>query len=92
VSGSLIFNFTVVNPPSTRPFNFKITTYYVQNSIGYAMETLSTDMFQCNPGMIINTAVTPKSIDINAITSYTITFTISHQLVQGSFIVIAFPS
>lgn len=32
-----ISNFTVVSPPSTRPFNFIVTTYYVESGTGYAI-------------------------------------------------------
>jgi hypothetical protein len=86
----MINSFTVTNPPSSRPFNFKITTYYVDGSTAYAMETFSSSMYQCINGNI-SAVVTPATTDVSSVTTYTINFTISHPLVSGSFINIVFP-
>jgi hypothetical protein len=92
VNNFISSNFTVINPPSTRPFVFKMTTYYNFNNLTpYAMETLTTDMYQCIKGNIINAIATPVLTDVNTNTSYTITFTIQHTLVSGSFINVVFP-
>lgn len=94
VTTSSVGNFTVVNPPSTRPFSFTLTTYKVDTTTGlaYAIDTRTTTPISCTAGALYNVAVTPTIAEVNAITTYTIVLTIKNKLQLSSFINVVFPS
>ena len=67
------------------------TTQKVTSGNAYDIDS-STLTYQCTPGTLSAITVVPNSFVINEQTSYTITLTVEHQLVSGSFIEIIFPA
>lgn len=91
LTSNSVSGFTVTTPPSIRGFSFKLTTYYVSNSIPYAIETKTMNC-QNNPGIMTTASVSASNTQVNQITVYTITFTIINRLAIGSMIDVVFPS
>ena len=86
-----IFNrFTIIAPPSSRPFTITVTTYYQQAGSTYGIDTL-TKTYGCLPGTM-TAALTLADTAIGASTSLVITVTIQNSLYSGSYIGVSFPA
>lgn len=81
---------TFTNPPSTRPFTITLTSVVVSGGITYGIDS-TTNTYNCLPGSISVYSLIPNSFVINAMTTYTITFTTIYALTTGSYIGITFP-
>ncbi len=87
----ILSGFSIITPPSTRPFTFKFTTeYYPAINTVYEIDTFSKT-YQNNPGAITGGLVVPSDTTINVLTSYRIDFTLKNRMVAGGFIQIIFP-
>lgn len=83
--------FNIANPKSTRPFTITLTTLYKTGAVSYGID-FQTNTLQCTSGTLTSASVTVLSYYINAITTYTISFTTANALTSGSFIQISFPN
>ena len=93
ITTNSILGWSVTTPPSTRSFTFKFTTYQISttNTNPYAVETRSIT-YNCVSGVIANASATPTNSLVNAVTVYTIVFTIPHKLQATSFINVQLPT
>ena len=82
---------TFTNPPSTRTFTITLTSLFVSGGVTYGIDS-STLTYNCNPGNIIVYSLSTISSAINAVTTYSISFTTIYALTTGSYIGIVFPS
>jgi hypothetical protein len=81
---------TFTNPPSTRQFTITLTSVFVTDGITYGIDSTSNS-YSCLPGNISVYSLTPNTFAINAMTTYSITFTTVYPLTSGSYIGITFP-
>lgn len=85
-----IGNFTYTNPPSTMSYTLTIKFYV--NSSGNTYDIgIWSNIYNCNPGVMTG-ALTPGSLSINAISTYSLSLTTVNNLVSGSFINLIVPS
>ena len=87
----ILAGFNVVNPRSTRSFTVTLRTSYLIGGITYGIDS-RTNTYRCNSGTLTSASISLASFKINALTTYTLTFTISNQLTLGSSIGVMFPS
>jgi len=88
---SIISGFTIITPPSSRPFTFTYTTYNVSGGISYGIES-TTVTIHCSTGTISTASLTANSYAVNAVTKYVISFNTANGLIAGSYIGITFPA
>jgi hypothetical protein len=89
-TSKFLLGWNFVNPPSTRPFTLTLTSLYSTGGSAYGIDTL-TNSYNCNSGSIVTYSLTALNYAINALTTYTITFSTVNTLTTGSFIAIVFP-
>jgi hypothetical protein len=80
-----------VTPPSTRAYTITATSFYSVSGNTYGIDT-RTNTYNCNAGAILASSLVSSSSFINAIATYTFTFTTINNLISGSMIIITFPS
>lgn len=87
----ILTGWTVVTPPSTRTYTITVTSFYSITSGTYGIDT-RTNSYNCTAGVIATYSFFSTNYFINAVATYTFTFTTVNNLVTGSMITITFPA
>ena len=80
-----------MTPPSTRTYTITATSFYSLSGNTYGIDT-RTNSYSCVAGAITTYSLVASTYFINAIGTYTITFTTVNSLVSGSMIIITLPN
>lgn len=86
----ILLGFNIINPRSTRPFTVTLKTTFSTGGVVYGIDS-RTNSYKCNSGSLSSAQIILNSYQINALTTYTLTFTTANQLASGGYINIIFP-